>query len=107
MRQRMQGHRAGAGKRPAGQRAPACPVPLLTFVALRSNAAAQTLDQIVRELKRQFAGKMLTPEQLKGLIHAGYVYRNGEEHHLTPQGREALARAGVNPEGAHQRDGVP
>ena len=38
----------------------------------------------------------LTPEQLKGLIRAGYVYRNGDEHHLTPQGREALARAGVN-----------
>jgi hypothetical protein len=65
------------------------------------------MDQIIRELKRQFAGKKLTPEQLKGLIRAGYLYRNEEEHHLTPRGREALAQAGVNPEGAHQRDGVP
>ena len=43
------------------------------------------MDQIIRELKRQFAGEKLTPEQLKGLICAGYVYRNGEEHHLTPE----------------------
>lgn len=65
------------------------------------------MDQIIRELKRQFAGAKLAPKQLKGLIRVGYVYRNGEEHHLTPQGRDALARAGIDPAGAHQRDGVP
>ena len=65
------------------------------------------MEQIIRELKRQLAGEKLTPEQLKGLIRAGYVYRNGDEHHLTPQGREALAQAGVTLEGAHLRDGVP
>jgi hypothetical protein len=54
------------------------------------------MDQIIRELKRQFAGEKLTPEKLKGLIRAGYVYQNGDEHHLTPEGREVLAQAGVN-----------
>jgi hypothetical protein len=72
----------------------------------RRRTAGQ-MDQIIRELKRQFAGERLTPEQLKGLIRAGYVYRNGEEHYLTPEGRAALARAGVSPERTHQRDGVP
>jgi hypothetical protein len=33
-------------------------------------------------LKRQAAGEKLAPEQLKGLIRAGYVYRNGDEHFL-------------------------
>jgi hypothetical protein len=37
------------------------------------------------------------PEQLKGLIRAGYVYRNGEEHLLTDMGRGALAKLGVQP----------
>jgi len=55
------------------------------------------MDQIIRELKRQVAGEKLEPEQLKGLIRGGYVYRNGDEHLLTNLGREALARLGVYP----------
>jgi hypothetical protein len=42
------------------------------------------MKQIIRELKRQVAGEKLEPEQLKGLIRAGYVYRNGEEHRPCP-----------------------
>jgi hypothetical protein len=53
------------------------------------------MDQIMRELKRQFAGGPLAPEQLQGLIRAGYVYRNGDDHILTDKGRDALARACV------------
>ena len=53
------------------------------------------MDQIMRELVRQVAGAALAPEQLQGLIRAGYVYRNGEDHILTDKGRDALARAGV------------
>jgi hypothetical protein len=59
--------------------------------------SADRMNQIIRELKRQAAGEKLEPEQLKGLIRAGYVYRNGEEHHLTDMGREAVARSGVHP----------
>jgi hypothetical protein len=55
------------------------------------------MKQMIRELKRQVAGETLAPEQLKGLIRAGYVYRNGEEHLLTDMGREALAQPGVYP----------
>jgi hypothetical protein len=55
------------------------------------------MTQIIRELKRQVAGEKLEPEQLKGLIRAGYVYRNGEEHHLTDVGRNALVQPGVYP----------
>jgi hypothetical protein len=54
------------------------------------------MKQIIRELKRQAAGAKLEPEQLKGLIRAGYVYRNGEEHLLTGMGREALTQAGAD-----------
>jgi hypothetical protein len=50
------------------------------------------MKQIIRELKRQVAGEKLEPEQLKGLIRAGYVYRNGDEHLLTSEGREAPAQ---------------
>ena len=50
------------------------------------------MKQIIRELKRQVAGEKLEPEQLKGLVRAGYVYRNGDEHHLTDMGRHALAQ---------------
>jgi hypothetical protein len=60
------------------------------------------MQQIIRELKRQAAGEKLSPEQLKGLIRAGYVYRNGDEHHLTDMGRDALAQPG-----AQQRNGCP
>ena len=52
------------------------------------------MNQIIRELKRQAAGEKLAPEQLKGLIRAGYVYRNGDEHLLTDKGRDALAPPG-------------
>jgi hypothetical protein len=31
------------------------------------------MNQVIRELKRQFAGEKLAPEQLKGLIRAGGV----------------------------------
>ena len=41
------------------------------------------MNQIARELKRQAAEEKLAPEKLKGLIRAGYVYRNGDEHFLT------------------------
>ena len=60
------------------------------------------MNQIIRELKRQFAGEKLAPEQLKGLIRAGYVYRNGDEHVLTNKGRDALAQPGVYPREADQ-----
>jgi hypothetical protein len=55
------------------------------------------MKQIIRELKRQAAGEKLEPEQLKGLIRAGYLYRNGDEYLLTDKGREALAQPGVYP----------
>jgi hypothetical protein len=50
------------------------------------------VKQIIRELKRQAAGEKLSPEHLKGLIRAGYFYRNGDEHHLTDMGRHVLAQ---------------
>jgi hypothetical protein len=53
------------------------------------------MDQIMRELKRHIAGDSLGPEQFKGLIRAGYVHKNGDDHILTHKGRDALARAGV------------
>jgi hypothetical protein len=52
------------------------------------------MRQIIRELKRQAAGEKLAPEQLKSLIRAGYVYRNGDDHFLTGKGREALGQLG-------------
>jgi hypothetical protein len=55
------------------------------------------VKEIIRELKRQAAGEKLSPEQLKGLIRAGYVYRIGDEHHLTDMGRHALAQPGAYP----------
>jgi Txe/YoeB family toxin of Txe-Axe toxin-antitoxin module len=70
------------------------------------NARAQekrkcSMKQIIRELKRQVAGEKLEPEQLKGLIRGGYVYRNDDEHLVTDRGREALAQPGVYPGVAH------
>jgi hypothetical protein len=59
------------------------------------------MKQIIRELKRQVAGEKLEPEQLKGLIRGGYVYRNGDEHLLTDMGREPLAQPGVYPGVTH------
>jgi hypothetical protein len=61
------------------------------------------MKQVIRELKRQSAGEKLAPEQLKGLIRAGYVYRNGDEHVLTDKGRDALAQPGVYPRETDQR----
>jgi hypothetical protein len=55
------------------------------------------MSQIIRELKRLFAGEKLEPEQLRGLIRAGYAYRNGDEHLLTDKGRDALAQLRVQP----------
>jgi hypothetical protein len=55
------------------------------------------MKQIIRELKRQAAGEKLEPEQIKGLIRAGYVYRDGDKHLLTDMGRDALAQPGVYP----------
>jgi hypothetical protein len=55
------------------------------------------MKQIIRELKRQAAGEKLEPEQVKGLIRAGYIYRNGDEHLLTDM--DALAQPGVYPSG--------
>jgi hypothetical protein len=55
------------------------------------------MQQIIRELKRQAAGEKLELEQLKGLIRAGYVYRNGDEYLLTDMGHNALAQPGVYP----------
>jgi hypothetical protein len=60
------------------------------------------MNQVIRELKRQLAGEKLAPEQLKSLIRAGYVYRNGDEHVLTDKGRDALAQPGVYPREADQ-----
>jgi hypothetical protein len=57
------------------------------------------MKQMIRELKRQVAGEQLEPEQLKGLIRAGYIYRNGDEHLLTGMGHDALAQPGVYPQG--------
>jgi hypothetical protein len=51
------------------------------------------MNQVIRELKRQ----------LKGLIRAGYVYRNGDEEVLTDKGRDALAQRGVYPREEGQR----
>jgi hypothetical protein len=41
------------------------------------------MNQIIRKLKRNSAGEKLVPEQVKAVIRAGYVYRNGDEHFLT------------------------
>jgi hypothetical protein len=61
------------------------------------------MNQVIRELKRQSAGETLAPEQLKGLIRAGYVYRNGDEYVITDKGRDALAQPGVYPQEAVPR----
>jgi hypothetical protein len=53
------------------------------------------MDQIMRELVRKFTGGALASEQIQGLIRAGYVYRNGEDHILTDKGRDALVRSGI------------
>jgi hypothetical protein len=59
------------------------------------------MKQIIRELKRHVGGEKLEPEQIRALIRAGYVYRNGDEHLLTDMGREALAQPGVYPRVEH------
>jgi hypothetical protein len=55
------------------------------------------MKQMIRELKRQVAGEKLEPEKLKGLIRAGYVHQNGDEHLLTDMGHSALSQPGVYP----------
>ncbi len=60
-----------------------------------SRLGRMNMKQMIRELKRQAAGEKLEPEQLKGLIRAGYVFRDGDEHLLTGMGRDALAQPGV------------
>jgi hypothetical protein len=62
------------------------------------------MQQMIRELKRQVAGEKLGSEQLKGLIRAGYVYRNGDEHFRTDMGRNALAQPGISPQGGTQEE---
>ncbi len=37
----------------------------------------------------------MEPEQIKGLIRAGYVYRYGDEHLITDTGRDAVPQRGV------------
>jgi hypothetical protein len=37
------------------------------------------MNQVIRELKRQFTGEKLASEQLKGPIRAGYLYRNRQK----------------------------
>jgi hypothetical protein len=69
--------------------------------------SADRMNQIIGELKRQAAGEKLAPEQLKGLIRAGYVYRNGDEHFLTDKGRNALAQLGVQPGASTLADDHP
>jgi hypothetical protein len=55
----------------------------------RSFWRLRRMKQIIRELKRQVVGEKLEPEQLKGLIRAGYVYRNSAQTSSThsPNGR--------------------
>jgi hypothetical protein len=53
------------------------------------------MDQIMRELVRKVTGGALAPEQIQGLIRAGYVYRHGEDHILTDKGCDVLARSGI------------
>ena len=53
------------------------------------------MDQIMRELVRKVTGGALAPEQIRGLIRAGYVYKRGEDHVLTDKGRDVLARSGI------------
>src|ERR1700675_5003699 len=61
------------------------------------------MKQMIRELKRQVAGEKLEPEQLKGLIRAGYVYRNGEEPSSLAWGTLPSLSQGCTPAGAVAR----
>jgi hypothetical protein len=54
------------------------------------------MKQIIRELKRQVAGEKLEPEQLKGLIRAGYVYRSGSAWRLPEGGTLAARRSNID-----------
>ena len=55
------------------------------------------MNQIIRELKRLSVGEKLAPERLRGLIGAGYVYRNGYEPFPTDKGGDAWAQLRVPP----------
>jgi hypothetical protein len=61
------------------------------------------MDQIMRELVRHVTGGALAPVQLRGLVRAGYVYRNDDDHILTDKGRDALTRSGVTPPAANSQ----
>jgi hypothetical protein len=58
-------------------------------------------SQIMRELVRHVAGGALAPAQLQGLIRAGYVCRNDDDH--IDKGRDALTRSGVRPPAANSQ----
>jgi hypothetical protein len=62
--------------------------------AMATRHGGRSLRSTCRRRLRSSAAE--TPEQLKGLIRAGYVYR-GDEHFLTDKGRDALAQLGVQP----------
>jgi hypothetical protein len=61
------------------------------------------MDQIMRELVRHIAGAALALAQLQGLIRAGHVYRNDDDHILTDKSRDALTRSGVTPPAANSQ----
>jgi hypothetical protein len=68
------------------------------------------MNQIIRELKRQAAGEKLAPEQLKGLIRAGYVYRtamstSSPTRAATPWLSSAFRRGCILAEGASKSIG--
>jgi len=63
--------------------------------AMATRHGGRSLRSTCRRRLRSSAAE--TPEQLKGLIRAGYVYRNGDEHFLTDKGGDALAQLGVQP----------
>jgi len=89
--------RAGVRKPPKNETAGSSGKQPGAYFALQHQMSADRMNQVIRELKRQVAGEELAPEQLKGLIRAGYVYRNGDEHLLTDMGRDALAQPSVYP----------
>jgi hypothetical protein len=51
------------------------------------------MKQMTRELKRQVAGENLKPEEFKGMIRAGYIYRDGDEYLLTRHGPRCSSAA--------------
>jgi hypothetical protein len=70
---------------------------------IRPPAAGECVAIIVQSV----AGQWQKISPLKGLIRAGYVYRNGDEHLLTDKGRDALAQSGVQPRDSTLADDHP